>query len=93
MRGARWERAAAAYARLALGAAFLSGVASRFGLWGRHVGYGTWENFVRYTAQVNALCASKAAGLSAGRLRSGGSAAKQRRTRRLLPRKSRSRPR
>jgi uncharacterized membrane protein YphA (DoxX/SURF4 family) len=55
MRGARWERAAAAYARLALGAAFLSGVASRFGLWGRHVGYGTWENFVRYTAQVNAF--------------------------------------
>lgn len=41
------------FARLALGAAFLSGIASRFGWWGRDVGYGNWENFVRYTGEVN----------------------------------------
>jgi len=36
------------YARLALGAAFLSAVASRFGLWGG----GSWAGFVRYTGEV-----------------------------------------
>lgn len=41
------------FARLALGAAFLSGIASRFGWWGAGVGYGSWANFVKYTAQVN----------------------------------------
>ena len=46
---------AALSARLALGAAFLSGVADRFGLWGRNVGYGGWASFVRYTGQVNAF--------------------------------------
>lgn len=43
------------YARIALGAAFLSGIASRFGWWGKGVGYGTFENFVAYTAQVNSF--------------------------------------
>lgn len=43
------------YARIALGAAFLSGIASRFGLYGRDVGYGNFANFVRYTAQVNSF--------------------------------------
>lgn len=43
------------YARIALGAAFLSGIASRFGLWGKDVGYGNFENFIHYTAQVNAF--------------------------------------
>ena len=43
------------FARLALGAAFLSGIASRFGWWGAGVGYGGWANFVRYTAEVNAF--------------------------------------
>ena len=42
-------------ARLALGAAFLSGIASRFGLWGKGVGYGNFANFERYTAEVNAF--------------------------------------
>ncbi len=46
---------AARYARIALGAAFLSGIASRFGLWGADVGYGTFTNFVRYTAEVNSF--------------------------------------
>ena len=43
------------FARLALGAAFLSGIASRFGWWGAGVGYGSWANFVKYTAEVNAF--------------------------------------
>ncbi|MBA3673062.1 MAG: hypothetical protein H0W68_13720 [Gemmatimonadaceae bacterium] len=49
------ERAAAIFTRLALGAAFLSGIASRFGWWGKGVGYGSFENFTRYTAEVNAF--------------------------------------
>ena len=49
---ARW---AALYARVTLGAAFLSGIADRFGLYGRNVGYGDFAGFVRYTAQVNSF--------------------------------------
>ena len=45
----------APFARVALGAAFLSGIASRFGWWGRGVGYGSFEAFVRYTGEVNAF--------------------------------------
>jgi uncharacterized membrane protein YphA (DoxX/SURF4 family) len=47
--------AVAATTRLALGAAFLSGIMSRFGLWGPGVGYGSYENFVSYTAEVNSF--------------------------------------
>jgi uncharacterized membrane protein YphA (DoxX/SURF4 family) len=43
------------YARIALGSAFLSGVADRFGLWGKNVGYGNFANFVHYTAEVNSF--------------------------------------
>lgn len=43
------------YARIALGAAFLSGIASRFGWWGAGVGYGSFAGFERYTAEVNAF--------------------------------------
>lgn len=44
------------YARLALGTAFLSGVASRFGLWHRvGVGDGNFAAFEQYTAEVNAF--------------------------------------
>jgi len=50
-----WRRAAIPYARIALGAAFLSGIASRFGLWGANVGYGNFANFVKATAEVNAF--------------------------------------
>src|SRR5437762_8585396 len=49
------ERWAILYARIALGAAFLSGVADRFGLWGKTIGYGDFAHFVQYTAQVNAF--------------------------------------
>lgn len=48
-------RAAPRYARLALGAAFLSGIASRFGWWGKGVGYGSFSAFEQYTAEVNAF--------------------------------------
>jgi putative oxidoreductase len=47
----RLRRFAVVYARLALGAAFLSAVASRFGLWGG----GSWDGFMRYAAQVNSF--------------------------------------
>ena len=43
------------YARIALGAAFLSGIASRFGWWGHGVGYGNFAAFTRYAAEVNAF--------------------------------------
>ena len=47
--------AALIYARLALGLAFLNGIAERFGWYGPHVGYGNYANFVKYTGQVNAF--------------------------------------
>src|SRR5438309_11179213 len=51
-----WFRWAALYARVALGAAFLSGIADRFGLYaGRNVGYGNFDGFMRYTAEVNSF--------------------------------------
>jgi putative oxidoreductase len=50
-----WERAAVVYARIALGAAFLSAVALRFGLWGKDQGWGNFGNFEKYTAQVNSF--------------------------------------
>ena len=50
---ARLPRLASLYGRLALGAAFLSGIASRFGRWGKGVGYGDFAHFEAYTAQVN----------------------------------------
>jgi len=51
-----WLRWAALCARIALGAAFLSGIADRFGLYGgRNIGYGDFTGFVRYTAKVNSF--------------------------------------
>lgn len=50
-----WERMGIFYARIALGTAFLSGIASRFGLYGKNVGYGNFANFMRYTAEVNSF--------------------------------------
>ena len=51
----RRERWIIRFARIALGVAFLSGIMSRFGLWGAGVGYGSFDNFVTYTGQVNAF--------------------------------------
>jgi putative oxidoreductase len=47
------EQWAMVYARVALGAAFLSAVASRFGLYGKESS--GFKNFLAYTAQVNSL--------------------------------------
>lgn len=49
------DRLAAPFARVALAAAFLSGIASRFGWWGKGVGYGNYARFVAATAEVNAF--------------------------------------
>jgi putative oxidoreductase len=51
-----WQHLGMLYARLALGAAFLSGIADRFGLYsGRNVGYRNFAGFVLYTAKVNSF--------------------------------------
>jgi hypothetical protein len=50
-----WERVGVFYAPVALGCAFFSAVADRFGLWGKYGGWGNFANFTRYTAQVNFL--------------------------------------
>ena len=50
-----WERLGVLYARIALGAAFLSRIASRFGLYPKNVGYGNFANFVKYTGKVNSF--------------------------------------
>ena len=50
------ERMGILYARFTLGAAFLSGIADRFGLYrGRNVGYGNFDGFMQYTAKVNSF--------------------------------------
>jgi uncharacterized membrane protein YphA (DoxX/SURF4 family) len=47
------------FARVALAAGFLSAAADRFGLWGapgaNGVVWGNWENFVSYSASLNAF--------------------------------------
>ncbi len=55
LRSIDWERWAVRYARIALGAAFLSAVGSRFGLYGANVGWGNFANFTKYTAEVNSF--------------------------------------
>jgi uncharacterized membrane protein YphA (DoxX/SURF4 family) len=50
-----WERAGIVYARLALGAAFLSAVASRFGLWDRTLDLKHFANFIQYAGEVNSF--------------------------------------
>jgi uncharacterized membrane protein YphA (DoxX/SURF4 family) len=55
MRSFSLERWAILYARLALGAAFLSAVASRFGLWEETLDLKHFANFIQYTADVNAF--------------------------------------
>jgi putative oxidoreductase len=51
----RLERAAMVYARLALGSAFLSAVAGRFGIWDRSLDWAHFERFMHRTAEVNAF--------------------------------------
>jgi uncharacterized membrane protein YphA (DoxX/SURF4 family) len=49
------ERAGLLYGRLALGAAFLSAVAARFGLWDGTISLEHFARFTRYTAEVNSF--------------------------------------
>lgn len=53
--GSPAERWVVLYARLALGAAFLSAVASRFGLWDKTLDMKHFANFIQYTAEVNSF--------------------------------------
>jgi uncharacterized membrane protein YphA (DoxX/SURF4 family) len=55
LRAMNWERAGVLYARIALGAAFLSAVASRFGLWDKTLDLKHFANFIQYTAEVNSF--------------------------------------
>jgi putative oxidoreductase len=50
-----WERAGVLYARVALGSAFLSAVASRFGLWDKTLDLKHFANFIQYAAEVNSF--------------------------------------
>jgi putative oxidoreductase len=52
------DRFGVLYARLALGAAFLSAVASRFGLWSGEPGLEHFRTFMKYTADVNSFMPS-----------------------------------
>lgn len=54
-RALTWERLGILYLRVALGSAFLSAVADRFGLWGKHSDWGNFANFTSYTAKVNSF--------------------------------------
>jgi putative oxidoreductase len=47
-----WERIAILYARLAVGAAFLSAVAGRFGLWDGTLDSKYFANFLEYAGEV-----------------------------------------
>lgn len=51
----RAERYALVFLRLMLGVSFLNGIASRFGLYGKNVGYGTYLNYVKYAGEVNSF--------------------------------------
>ena len=51
--GAAVERWAARYARIAIGAAFLSAVAGRFGLWSGHARWESFGRFIQRTAELN----------------------------------------
>jgi putative oxidoreductase len=55
LRAMNWERAGVLYARLAVGTAFLSAVASRFGLWDRTLDLKHFANFMQYAAEVNSF--------------------------------------
>jgi uncharacterized membrane protein YphA (DoxX/SURF4 family) len=50
-----WDRAGVVYARLALGAAFLSAVAARFGLWKGSFDLNHFASFIEYAGEVNSF--------------------------------------
>lgn len=50
-----WEKAGVLYARIALGSAFLSAVAGRFGLWHGTIDLKYFSNFLEYAREVLAF--------------------------------------
>jgi uncharacterized membrane protein YphA (DoxX/SURF4 family) len=54
-RGTGWDRMGILYARTAVAAAFLSAVASRFGLWDGTLDLRHFAKFVSYTGEVNSF--------------------------------------
>lgn len=55
VRAIDWEGVGILYTRIAVGAAFLSAVASRFGLWDRTLDLKHFANFIEYAAEVNSF--------------------------------------
>lgn len=55
LRRTNWERTVVLYARVAVGTAFLSAVASRFGLWDRTFDLKHFAAFMEYAAEVNSF--------------------------------------
>ena len=55
LRSVNWERGGLLYARIALGAAFLSAVASRLGLWDKTLDLKHFTRFIQYTSEVNSF--------------------------------------
>ncbi len=55
LRPVKWEKPAVLYARLALGAAFLSAVSARFGVWDKTFDLKHFSHFIEYAAQVNSF--------------------------------------
>ena len=55
VRTTNWERTGILYTRIAVGAAFLSAVASRLGLWDGSLDLKHFANFIEYTAAVNSF--------------------------------------
>jgi putative oxidoreductase len=51
----KWESLAFVYTRVALGVAFLSAVAGRFGLWDKTFDLKHFANFIQYAAEVNSF--------------------------------------
>ena len=51
----KWESFAMRYTRFALGAAFLSAVAGRFGIWVENTSPDSFKHFMEYTAKVNSF--------------------------------------
>lgn len=55
VRAINWDLMGIAYARIAVGAAFLSAVASRLGLWDGTLDLKHFANFITYAAEVNSF--------------------------------------
>src|SRR5260221_3055337 len=51
----KWESFAMRYTGFALGAAFRTAVAGRFGIWGENTSPDSFKHFMEYTAKVNSF--------------------------------------